>query len=212
MAATRLLFRCAKCETAYHTGVPLPCPVCTQYGGLAPRFLREHDNGLLAQKFAGMLRPVFVCGACEFQSEVALKRCPICRRERKAARRRLKSTADSYRKRIPKARRARIYERDGHACLRCGSHRKLTLDHVVPIAQGGTNAESNLQTLCEGCNCSVKRGKATDYRAKERQPCEPGELRESTTLGWIKAWKGATAAERQRYTRHAAVGHRTLCG
>lgn len=41
---------------------------------------------------------------------------------------------------------------------------------------------------------------------------EEGELRESTTLGLIRGPKGATIAQRQRYTRHAARGQRTLCG
>lgn len=48
--------------------------------------------------------------------------------------------------------RAKIYERDGNKCVWCGSTENLTLDHVVPSSQGGTDAMKNLQTLCEECN------------------------------------------------------------
>lgn len=51
--------------------------------------------------------------------------------------------------------RARILERDGFTCRRCGStsaHARLVVDHIVPIARGGSNDDGNLQTLCEPCN------------------------------------------------------------
>lgn len=51
--------------------------------------------------------------------------------------------------------RARILERDGFKCRRCGAGPKdsrLVIDHITPVAAGGTNADTNLQTLCEPCN------------------------------------------------------------
>lgn len=50
--------------------------------------------------------------------------------------------------------RMEIFERDGNRCLRCGSQEQLSLDHIVPLSKGGTNDESNLQTLCRRCNSS----------------------------------------------------------
>lgn len=47
-----------------------------------------------------------------------------------------------------------IFDRDGWECRRCGSHRDLTVDHVVPRVKGGTDDPSNLQTLCGSCNSS----------------------------------------------------------
>ena len=35
------------------------------------------------------------------------------------------------------------------SCVVCGSKRDLAIDHIVPLSQGGTNAVSNLQVLCE---------------------------------------------------------------
>jgi 5-methylcytosine-specific restriction endonuclease McrA len=35
------------------------------------------------------------------------------------------------------------------SCAVCGSKKDLAVDHIVPLSQGGTNAISNLQVLCE---------------------------------------------------------------
>ena len=48
-------------------------------------------------------------------------------------------------------------------CVRCGRGRedgvKLHVDHIVPVSRGGKSVMSNLQTLCEDCNC----GKGNRY-------------------------------------------------
>lgn len=52
----------------------------------------------------------------------------------------------------------------GNKCLCCGCvDKKLTIDHVIPISQGGAHSLSNLQPLCKSCNCS-KNKRAFDYR------------------------------------------------
>ncbi|MGW6597900.1 HNH endonuclease [Streptomyces sp. NPDC055036] len=42
--------------------------------------------------------------------------------------------------------------RDGFACVRCGAREDLEVDHIVPIARGGTWTLDNAQTLCKGCH------------------------------------------------------------
>ncbi|MEU9404765.1 HNH endonuclease [Streptomyces sp. NPDC048281] len=42
--------------------------------------------------------------------------------------------------------------RDGFACVRCGSRERLEVDHVIPIAKGGTWTLDNAQTLCQSCH------------------------------------------------------------
>lgn len=54
---------------------------------------------------------------------------------------------------ISKAKRRRIYERDGYRCVICGATEDLTIDHIVPRVAGGGNDETNLQTMCRSCNC-----------------------------------------------------------
>lgn len=58
---------------------------------------------------------------------------------------------------IRKDKRLAIYRRDDFSCVYCGSREKLTLDHVIPHNDGGSNEADNLVTCCHECNCS--RGK-----------------------------------------------------
>lgn len=57
-----------------------------------------------------------------------------------------------------------IKARYGQRCLCCGAtDRPLTMDHVVPIALGGTHTPDNVQPLCGPCN-RKKYLDTTDYR------------------------------------------------
>lgn len=53
---------------------------------------------------------------------------------------------------IPKAVRAFVFERDGYACVTCGSTEDLTIDHIFPYSLGGLDEPENLRTLCRPCN------------------------------------------------------------
>lgn len=44
-----------------------------------------------------------------------------------------------------------IKQRDG-ICQICGSNERLTIDHIIPIVEGGTDDPANLQALCKACN------------------------------------------------------------
>ena len=55
----------------------------------------------------------------------------------------------------------------GDICLRCGTHDSLTVDHVIPLARGGTDNIDNLQPLCFSCNAS-KKATTIDYRDPAR--------------------------------------------
>jgi CRISPR/Cas system Type II protein with McrA/HNH and RuvC-like nuclease domain len=57
-----------------------------------------------------------------------------------------------YHTRTLRANRNRIYKRDNYECVYCGSHRNLTLDHVIPKSRGGKNDWTNLVTSCFKCN------------------------------------------------------------
>ena len=51
--------------------------------------------------------------------------------------------------------RHEIMRRDNHACRYCGQIApdvKLTIDHVIPIALGGSDEPTNLVTACVDCN------------------------------------------------------------
>lgn len=56
---------------------------------------------------------------------------------------------------VSKRLRFEILRRDDHRCRYCGAtapDAKLTVDHVVPIALGGTDLPENLVTACSSCN------------------------------------------------------------
>ena len=51
----------------------------------------------------------------------------------------------------------------GNVCLCCKLTRKLTVDHIIPLSQGGSNGIENIQPLCKSCNSS-KGAKTIDFR------------------------------------------------
>lgn len=61
---------------------------------------------------------------------------------------------------IPRAVREAVYERDGWACITCGTADDLTLDHIYPWILGGPDTVDNLQAMCRPCNS--RKGASTD--------------------------------------------------
>jgi len=71
-------------------------------------------------------------------------------------------------------------------CKYCKSKENLTVDHKVPIIQGGTNKTTNLQCLCLDCN-RIKSG--LSHKQVIRY------------FNWfLKIQKGRLAADKQPYT------------
>ena len=59
------------------------------------------------------------------------------------------------RKAISKKTRFEVFKRDGFTCQYCGAHPPqaiLHVDHIVPVAEGGGNEDTNLVTACDHCN------------------------------------------------------------
>ena len=58
--------------------------------------------------------------------------------------------------------------RDGYRCLMCGRSKDdvpLQVDHVIAVANGGTDELENLATLCSDCNAGKSAYRFADYRA-----------------------------------------------
>lgn len=72
----------------------------------------------------------------------------------------MKKQKRSIRSEIPMKRRLKIFQRDKYTCSYCNykngidgeKERIMSIDHIVPISQGGTNKEDNLTTCCLNCN------------------------------------------------------------
>jgi 5-methylcytosine-specific restriction endonuclease McrA len=80
-------------------------------------------------------------------------------------------------KQIVRFSRINIFLRDNHVCQYCGetfAKPQLTLDHVIPIVQGGPKSWENIVTACKPCN--QRKGGRTPAQAnmrlirKPRQP------------------------------------------
>jgi len=78
-----------------------------------------------------------------------------------------------YRVKNLKINRNRIFKRDDHQCVYCGSKRNLTIDHVVPKSKGGNNTWANLVTCCSPCN--RKKGDKTPEQANMKLQIRPYE-------------------------------------
>ena len=53
---------------------------------------------------------------------------------------------------IPRDVRQRVYQQYGGRCADCGAEDYLEYDHIIPVAKGGSNGETNIQLLCRRCN------------------------------------------------------------
>lgn len=65
--------------------------------------------------------------------------------------------------------RNQIKDRDCGLCQECRRQGKTTVgsdvDHIVPLEQGGTNEQSNLELLCEPCH-KAKTAREAAQRAR----------------------------------------------
>ena len=50
--------------------------------------------------------------------------------------------------------RQRVKNRDGNRCVLCKRTVGLTVDHIKPKRDGGTNTMGNLRTLCDACHAA----------------------------------------------------------
>jgi hypothetical protein len=96
------------------------------------------------------------------------------------------------RKPITKGLRFSVFARDGFTCRYCGRQADtvpLVVDHMVPVAAGGTNDIENLITACETCN-QGKAAKTLDQHV----PTEADRLRRAQERN--EQEKAAEAAKR----------------
>ena len=78
---------------------------------------------------------------------------------------------------IPPVNRREVLQPDNHTCQYCGSNKRLTLDHVIPLSKGGQHTWNNVVMACERCNqhksdrTIVKAG--MPLRTKPKAPMHP---------------------------------------
>lgn len=79
-----------------------------------------------------------------------------------------------YKSKVPFSKR-NVFVRDKFRCVYCGiDDMRLTIDHVIPISQGGRTSFDNCVASCKPCNS--KKGNRTPSEAKmfmNRRPYTP---------------------------------------
>jgi 5-methylcytosine-specific restriction endonuclease McrA len=100
-------------------------------------------------------------------------RDPVSREEPPAGRRTLRAR-DPIRAQM----RFRVLQRDNFRCRYCGRSGRapgvvLHVDHVVPLAAGGTSTEDNLLTACEECNLGKSTMALLETELGARKPHDP---------------------------------------
>jgi len=84
-----------------------------------------------------------------------------------------------------------VKDRDGNACLCCGDHRRLQVDHVFPHTLGGQTSIDNSQTLCMRCN-GFKGKNEIDFRTKKTPLKKPKEFDTSNLNKLVSGDKNIT--------------------
>ena len=87
------------------------------------------------------------CPKCRQKRNSRSKFCDICGTPLEEREGRIK---------LPHGMKEKVFRKDGYRCRMCGASKEdgieLTIDHIIPLAAGGTNDLDNLQTLCRECN------------------------------------------------------------
>ena len=97
------------------------------------------------------------------------------------------------RKPLGKSTRFEVFKRDHFTCQYCGRKSPdviLEVDHIVPVAEGGTNDLLNLVTSCRDCNRGKGKKKLDDNTAvmKQRERIEQAAERQEQVAMMLE-WK-----------------------
>lgn len=85
------------------------------------------------------------------------------------------------RKTISKKTRFEVFKRDKFTCQYCGKMAPdviLEVDHIKPVAEGGTNDIMNLVTACRDCNRGKGKTQLSDESELKKQQAQLADLAE----------------------------------
>lgn len=107
------------------------------------------------------------------------------------------------RKKLSKKTRFSVFKRDGFVCQYCGAHPPaviLEVDHIKPVARGGSNEIDNLITSCFDCNRGKSDGELSDIpQSLQDKAAEVLEREEQ-----IRGYQSVMDAKRLRLEEEAA--------
>ena len=65
---------------------------------------------------------------------------------------------------IPMSVKQKVWERDNHHCINCGSPYAMPNAHYISRAHGGLGIEENIVTLCHDCHHNYDNGKSKELK------------------------------------------------
>lgn len=101
---------------------------------------------------------------------------------------------------IKKSVRFEVFKRDKFTCQYCGSKAPdvvLHVDHIHPVAEGGTSDILNLVTACVTCNAGKGARTLSDSTALDKQRAQLESLQDRREqIEMMLAWRNELAAQR----------------
>jgi len=100
---------------------------------------------------------------------------------------------------VSKRTRFEVLKRDNHTCRYCGGAAPdvvLTVDHVTPIALGGTDDPSNLVAACKDCNAGKSSTSPGDALVAD---VKAADLRWSAAIQRVAKARSRQRAKRTKY-------------
>lgn len=94
---------------------------------------------------------------------------------------------------ISKGTRFEVFKRDGFVCQYCGAHPPATIlhvDHIHPVAEGGTNDQDNLITACADCNLGKGAKLLRDVPESLQSKAAEVEEKEAQLAGYLEILEG----------------------
>ena len=74
---------------------------------------------------------------------------------------------------LSEAVRLAVWRRDRGRCVDCGSGEKVEFDHIVPISQGGSDTEVNVELRCQSCCVRLARNEMRNRVSRARVDATP---------------------------------------
>lgn len=114
------------------------------------------------------------------------------------------------RKVIGKKTRFEVFKRDSFKCVYCGCSAPevvLQIDHITPVAKGGTDDLFNLASSCFDCNSGKSDRRLDDRTAIQKQKAQLDQLQErQEQLQMLVAWqKGLTTIREDAVSQLADI-------
>lgn len=110
-----------------------------------------------------MPRPLRKCLDCPDLTRNPKGRCRPCQ-QRWDHRRNQQPGRQAYKDPAYKTISAAARRGDYGPCVDCGTLQDLTVDHIRPLSQGGTNDPSNLCVRCRRCNSAKHNRSGSEQR------------------------------------------------